>query len=54
MTRVVAIKTYFSTATKPVENREIMDLPKETREWLGDEALKALGQPLTDGAAVAK
>lgn len=50
MTRIVAIKTYFSTVQKPVENREIMDLPREAREWLGDEALKALGEPLTPGA----
>jgi len=54
MTRIIAIKTYFSTAAKPVENKEIMDLPKESREWLGDQALLALGEPLDGAVSVAK
>lgn len=47
MTRIVAIKQYFSTESKPVENSEIMALSKEAREELGNEALKALGETLS-------
>lgn len=47
MTRIEAIKKYFEVEGKPVANQEIMSLSKEAREELGNEALKALGQPLT-------
>ena len=47
MTRIEAIKTFFGTNEKPVENKEIMALTKEQRTELGDEALKSLGQALS-------
>ena len=51
MTRIEAIKQYFSTAEKPVVNAEIMALAKEQRTELGNEALKALGQELTGASS---
>lgn len=42
ITRIAAIKEYFSTPERPVQNDEIRALGKEGLHDLGDGAIKAL------------
>jgi hypothetical protein len=46
ITRIAAIKEFFDTKERPVENAEIRALGKEGLQELGDAAIKALDAEL--------